>query len=169
MYEWSINFLLKLCVKEFWVEETMSKFNCLKYKKRFDRFPYLSLCIMGLEHPQSKVNQELLKRIPAKPLHTNIVYLSGTHPKKDLHLWALTRVSVHWGMKILRFSTDFSAWIYRVALILRDPKISLWWIVVMKPNRVQMINEFCLKHTSQEDQLVLKKVDLYQVRLDNEA
>lgn len=38
----------KLCVKEFWVEETMSKFNCLKYKKRFDRFPYLSLCIMGL-------------------------------------------------------------------------------------------------------------------------
>lgn len=41
-------------VKEFWVEETMSKFNCLKYKNRFDNFPYLSLIIVPLEHPQSK-------------------------------------------------------------------------------------------------------------------
>jgi hypothetical protein len=68
-------------MEEFWVVETMSMFNCLKYKNRFDHFPYLSLFMMSLEHPQSKVNQELLKRIPAEPLHTDTCSFCHTPPK----------------------------------------------------------------------------------------
>lgn len=146
----------------------MTRFNCLKSKNRFGHFPCLSLFIVDLE-PLSKDSWGISKRIPVWATeYLHCWYFCHASPR-GLTSTALTSMSVHWGMKTLRFPWNFFLCVclpgFKIAVILRDlmylcDALSTWSLTEFKWSM-----EFCLKYTSQENPLALTKADFHYQRV----